>query len=308
MAARAFRASGWDVQVAARGPRGGEIHIDLDRPATIAAALRGHELVVNAVPHHGLLAERAVLAHGGVLINISALPAACVRSLRAEAGGANGTVLMNAGLAPGVTNLVAAELLRAHPEATELEIVLTLSSVAPRGPAGVDFIHHGLLGVSCHRTVSVPLPEPFGRTRCVGFREYDAGWLGGVAEGQVVRLYVCIAQAATHERLLKLNAAGTIHDLPRSLFRARPSPNTDALAQDPVAHWIAARRGERRLAARTVECRGALVHAAKAATLFAELLLTRQPPRGCFGPEEVCTLSGLESRLRAAGIRIVDRG
>jgi saccharopine dehydrogenase-like NADP-dependent oxidoreductase len=47
---------------------------------------------------------------------------------------------MNAGLAPGVTNLVAAERLRAHPEADDLEIVFTLSSATARGPASVDVI------------------------------------------------------------------------------------------------------------------------------------------------------------------------
>ena len=79
--------------------------------------LREDELVVNTVPHPALLAERFVLEWGGTLINISALPAAAGRSLRAVAGGARGTVLMNAGLAPGVTTLVAADLLHRHPDA-----------------------------------------------------------------------------------------------------------------------------------------------------------------------------------------------
>ena len=73
-----------------------------------------HELVVNTVPHPDLLAERYVLEHGGALINVSDLPAAAARSLRAVGGGARGTVVMNAGLAPGVTTIVAADLLRLH--------------------------------------------------------------------------------------------------------------------------------------------------------------------------------------------------
>src|SRR5205085_8260407 len=59
-----------------------------------------------------------------------------------------GTVLMNAGLAPGVTNIVAAHLLHLYPEAQELEIAFTLSSTAPRGPASADFVRRGLTAVA----------------------------------------------------------------------------------------------------------------------------------------------------------------
>jgi hypothetical protein len=305
LTAQTFRDSGWDVRCATRNPRGEEVLIDLERPATIASALREDELVVNTVPHPGLLAERAVLERGGVLINIAALPASAGRSLRAVAGAARGTVLMNAGLAPGITNLVAADLLRARPETEELEIVFTVSSATPRGPASSDFLHRGLTGIGRHRTVEVPFPEPFGPRRCVGFREHDAGWLGGVAEGRVVRLYICIAERQVHERMLALNAAGTIAALPTSLFRPRPLPGAGTADHEPVAHWVAARRGDQRLSARTVECRGDFLHAARCATLFAEILLTRQQRGGCFDPEEVCTLTDLEPDLLASGLSIV---
>jgi hypothetical protein len=308
LAARAFRASGWKVRCAARQPQEDEILADLDRPATVVAARREGELVVNAVPHPGLPAERAVLERGGVLINIAALPAAAGRSLRAVAAGARGTVLMNAGLAPGITNLVAAELLRTRPDAEELEIVFTLSTATPRGPAGVDLIHEALTRAARHRTVTIPLPEPFGVRRCVGFREGDAGWLGGVAEGRVVRSYLCIAEAAVHDQMLALNAAGTNAETTRSQFRPRPAEGTDAGGDAPVAHWIAARRGERRLSARTVECREPFLHAAQCATLFAEMLLSRERPGGCVDPEEICTLAEIERDLRAAGVSIVPRG
>ena len=103
-----------------------------------------------------------------------------------------------------MTTLVAADLLHRHPDARELEIVFTLSSTTPRGPASADFIHRGLTAVARHRTTVVPLPAPFGERRCVGFGEGEAGWLGGVAEGRVVRLYICIVEPAAHERLLEL--------------------------------------------------------------------------------------------------------
>jgi hypothetical protein len=304
---RAFSVAGWEVRGGARQPGPGQIEVDLDRPDSIAAAVHEEELVVNTVPHPGLLAERLVLERGGALINISALPASAGRSLRAIAGSARGTVLMNAGLAPGVTTIVAADLLHLHPDAEELEIVFTLSSTTPRGPASADVVHRGLTAVARHRTVLIPLPGPFGQRCCLGFGEGEAGWLGGIAEGRVVRLYICIAERAAHQRMLQLNSAGAMTKLPRSLIAPRDLPIDGAASNEPVAHWIAAKRGGRRLGVRTVECRGDFQHAARSAVVFAGALLTQERRGGCYDPEEICTLTGVESQLRAAGITIVSR-
>jgi NAD(P)-dependent dehydrogenase (short-subunit alcohol dehydrogenase family) len=304
---RAFKAAGWEVRCGARRPRPGQIEIDLGRPDSIAAAVDQHELVVNTVPHPDLLAERHVLEHGGVLINVSDLPAASGRSLRAVAGGAKGTVVMNAGLAPGVTTIVAADLLGLHPFATELEIVFTVSLAIPRGPASASVIHRGLTAVARHRTTLVPLPSPFGERHCLGFGEGDAGWLGGIAEGRIVRQYVCIAEPAVHERLLELNSAGAMSSLPRSLIGMREPSAKGAATHEPVAHWIAAVRSGRRLSVRTVECLGGSICAARSTVVFADTLRAQPPPSGCFDPEEIWTLSGVQAELEAAGVTVVSR-
>jgi hypothetical protein len=54
-----------------------------------------------------------------------------------------------------------------------------------------------------------------------------------------------------------------------------------------------------------MRCRGDFLHAARSTVVLADALLTRSQRGGCFDPEEICTLKGLESRLRAAGVRIV---
>jgi hypothetical protein len=304
LTARAFGTAGWTVRAGARRPAPGQVQIDLGSARSIAAAVTEDELVVNTVPHPDLLAERHVLEHGGTLINVSALPASAGRSLRAVSGAARGTVLMNAGLAPGVTTIVAADLLRRNPDAGELELVFTLSATSPRGAASAEFISRGLTTVARHRTALVPLPAPFGERRCLGFREGDAGWLGGIAEGRVVRQYICITETAVHERLLELNATAALNKLPRELVGAR-SPVADGTPSDePVAHWIAAVREGRRLAARTVLCRGDFLHAARSTIVFADALLGRAQRGGCFDPEEICTLRGVQDKLEAAGIRI----
>jgi hypothetical protein len=302
----AFADAGWAVRSAARRARPGQVRVDLDRRDSIEAAVRDDELIVNTVPHPDRLAERHVLEHGGTLINVSAAPAAAGRSLRAVAGDARGTVVMNAGLAPGVTTIVAADLLRHHPDADGLEIVYTLSSTTPRGRASVDFIHRGLTTVARHRTAVVPLEEPFGERLCVGFDEGDAGWLGGIAEGRIVRQYVCLAEPAVHERLLELNGAGRVNELPRSLIGPR-RPLTDARGHDePVAHWVAAIGAGRRLGARSVTCRGDFLHAARGTVVLADALLAQAPRPGCFDAEEIWTLSQVEAGLREAGIMILD--
>jgi hypothetical protein len=292
------------VRSGARKPGPGEVEIDLGRPESVAGALQRDELVVNTVPHPDLLAERHVLENGGTLINVSAQTAAAARALRAVAGGARGTVLMNAGLAPGVTTLVAADLLRRHPDAAELEIVFTVSLASSRGPASTGFIHRGLTAAARHRTAVVPLPTPFGECRCLGFAEDDAGWLGGIAQGRVVRQYVCVAESALHQLLLEVNGAGTMNHLPRSLLGLRSQFDSGTGSDEPVAHWIAAIRAGRRLGVRTVECRGDFVHAARSTVVFADALRSRDGPGGCFDPEEIFTLNGLAAKLRGNGVTI----
>ena len=304
---RTFASAGWDVRPAARRPRSGQTEIDLDDPESIAAACDGHELVVNTVPHPELLAERHILERGGALINISAMPAAAGRALRGVAAGARGTVLMNAGLAPGVTTVVATDLLRLHPDADELELVFTLSSEIPRGPASASFIHRCLMAVAHHRTTRVALPSPFGERECLGFGEGDAGWLGGVAEGRIIRQYIALNEPDVHERLLELNRVGGITVPPRLLIGSRRPAPGGAASSEPVAHWIAAISRGRRLSARTVECSGDYLHAAKSATVFADILLGGRRTGGCFDPDEVCTLADIEPALRKAGIAIVPR-
>jgi hypothetical protein len=304
---KAFEDEGWSVRRGARHPARGGILVDLDEPETVARALSADELVVNTVPHPGLAVERCVLERGGRLINVSALPAAAGRSLRAIAGDARGTVLMNAGIAPGVSNLVAADLLAAHPEADELQIVFTLSTSIPRGRASAEFVHRGLTAVARHRTVVVPLPEPFGERRCIGFGEDDAGWLGGLAEGRVVRTYICIAERAAHSSMLALNCTGSIAKLPRFAFGSKRSANAPVATREPVAHWIAILRRGQRLCARTIECRGDFVHAARATVIFAVEMLKPGMRSGCFDPEEILSVGDVKAKLQGVGIQIVPR-
>jgi NAD(P)-dependent dehydrogenase (short-subunit alcohol dehydrogenase family) len=177
---RGFEHAGWKVTRGGRRPdeRSDFLHVDLDEPETVSTAIGHADVVLNPVPDDELVAERMVLDQGGLLINVSAMPAAAGRRLRQESTTTRGTVVMNAGIAPGVTNLIAADLLAVHPEADEVELAFTVSTRSTSGRAGGDFAHRNVTTVPRHRTAVIPLPEPFGTRRCLGFAEPDAGWLG----------------------------------------------------------------------------------------------------------------------------------
>ena len=180
LVADAFRRHGWAVRQSSRDPiPPPDLHYaDLTDPATLAPALDGVDLVITTVPDPTLAAERHVLKRGGVLLNLPAGPATALRSLRREAGQAKGTVVMNAGIAPGVTNLLAAQLLEENPGADEAELVFTVTAKGTGGAASADFAHRGFTGQGHHRVKQVALPEPFGSRRVLGFAEPDGGWLG----------------------------------------------------------------------------------------------------------------------------------
>ena len=304
----AFGRAGWSVLRGGRRPDEGADfrHVDLDEPESVARVGGEVDLIVNAVPDLALCAERMVLDRGGLLINVSALAARAGTELRKRTTRARGTVVMNAGIAPGVTNLVAADLVAAHPQADELELVFTVSTKGTSGPAGGDFAHRGLTALSKHRTTVVPLPAPFGPRRCLGFAEPDGGWLGTFAADTLVSPYICIAERSVHRALLAANRAGIMARLPRAMLR--PAPNgEDAASDEPVAHWIAVLERGERIAARTVRCRGDYAaSAASTVTLAQALLPAADLPNGVVDYESLLHFDQVAVPLRDVGIVVHD--
>ena len=311
--ARAFARQGWAVLRGGRRPdeHPDFRHVDLDEPETVVAAIGDADLVVNPIPDRELRAERLVLGRGGLLINVSAMSAEAGRRLGNEAARPRGTIVMNAGIAPGLTNLIAADLVAEHPEADEIELAFTVSTKGTSGPAGGDFAHRNLTMLERHRTAVVPLPEPFGKRRCLGFAEGDRGWLGAFAAGRAVSPYVCIAESTPHRAMLLLNTTGLISRVPRATFGANPTTNGDEASREPIAHWVAVLEQGRRIAARTLECRGDYRAAAESTAVCARALIDEddngQGRTGVFCPEDLLALDRLAPSLRAAGISVIDR-
>lgn len=310
LTASAFEHAGWEV---IRGSRAPDCYrdwrrIDLDLPATVTPSLEEADVVVDTVPHPGVVAERSIVDRGGLILNTAAPPIAWTQRLRAPRTSPVGTVVLGAGIAPGLTNLIAADLLAAHPDADEIELVFTFSAGATTGRAGHEFVHRNLTRRTEHGTVAVPLPPPFGTRECLSFAERERGWLGRLAGPRRVRSYVCFAEVEVHDALLARNRLGTIGELDQAAFvRGAPAPRSDVSAE-PVAHWVCVRRDGVRLAAATLRCAGDYRGAAHATVALAQALQdarARAPLRpGVFGPEDVVALADLAPYLTSAGISV----
>lgn len=310
LVADAFGTAGWQVLTGGRGrPRdAADRQIDLADAGSVVGPVGEVDVVVSTVPDARLVAERIVLERGGLMLNLSAEPAIVSEELQRgpAATRATGTVVMNAGVAPGVTNLVAADLLVAHPEADEVELVLTVTTKGSGGSSSGDFAHRGLTGVAHHRTTRVMLPEPYGGRRALGFAEAERGWLGPVAAGLAVNTYVCLAERGVHGLMLGLNHARLISRLPRAALGPGRRTDVAGASREPVAHSVSVLRGGRRIATTLVRGAGDFRMAAASSVVFADALLGRDGGHACgagvFNPEEALSLRRLATGLDKAGI------
>lgn len=311
---RTFASEGWEVVRAARRPQAGPDFrlVDLDRPETVRRALDGVDVVANPVPDERLAAERVVLEHGPALVNVSAAPAAPGWELKRETRSANGLVLIHAGILPGISSLVAADLLRSHSDADELELALMLSAGGTSGKSGAGLIHRHLIAARRHRTFRAELGGPMGSRTCFEIGPEERGWLANdVVADRTVRLGVYFRGRPLQALFRGLNSLGVVSGVPRFAFVAGRGRVPDEATSEPIAEWVAVRRGGERLAARTVEGRGDYRMTALSTVVFAEALLelrAGEPPRvGAFAPEELFTLEQLRPTLERRGFTITDR-
>jgi hypothetical protein len=307
---RAFEDARWRVVrgVRRRDGGGGSAFVDLDRAETVAAAIAGVDLVVDPVPHPELTVERAVLREGGALIDVSMRPAAAGRRLRQETTNARGTVVLNAGRTPGVSNLVAADLLAAHPEADAVEIVLSFSAGSVSGRAGGESLHRHLTSARRHRTATILFLPPIGPTRCLRFAESEDGWLGDLAARRTVATYARFGPSMLNRAVLAVNALRLMRALPRAAFVPRGTNRRAELTTEPLTEWVAVRRHGTHLAARTITGAGNYRVTAAATLVLGETLLDRARRHGlrpgCFEPQDLFTLPELEGDLRRRGLAV----
>ncbi|HEX4837848.1 MAG TPA: NAD-dependent epimerase/dehydratase family protein, partial [Solirubrobacteraceae bacterium] len=283
-----FEAAGWRVHPAGRRPdkREGFIQVDLDRAETVEPLLERVDLIVSTVCHTSLNEERLVLERGGVLVNCTHFHRKEMASLAASVQEAKGTVLLNAGLVPGISNLAAAKLLKKHPQADCLEVALTVLNKGTAGREGGEIVYEGLTSPGKHPVMKLSLPEPFGELPCIGAtsQEEDFGF-GGVAGSRDVKLYLAFGDRWLSVFLRAHNALGLLRIMPKVLFRVNRGPQAEP-SREPTVIWLGARRGAERLGASIVQCEGDYRTTAAAGHLFSERLFADSRP-GCFSPQDL---------------------
>jgi hypothetical protein len=304
-AAQAFERAGWEVLAAGRRP-GAAVRVDLDEPATLVDAMGGVDLAVNAVPHPELAAERTVLEHGGLLVNVADRSPEERRRLR-ELQSPAGRVVLNWGVIPGLTALVAAELLERQPEADEVELAVTFSAGGTSGVAGGEFLHRELGRRRRHATRKIDFPPPFGRRRCIGIAEGQDGWLGAAAGERAVNTFMLLSEPGATPLVLALNRLGLMRALPGPLFRVGRRRAARRVTSEPFCVSAATYRAGERLAAGSIQGSGMYRSTAEAAVAAAEVLDADALPPGCLDPHEALSLSALRPALEARGITIAER-
>jgi len=310
--AATFTEEGWAVTRAGRRPEAGVRIVDLDSPETLRESLDDVDLVANPIPDARLIAERVVLEHGPVLVNMSAVPAARGWQLKNEMDSGAGLVLIHAGLVPGITSLVAADLLQAHPDADEVELAFTLSAGGTSGKGGAGLIHRYLTAARHHRTFRADLGPPFGTRTCFEVGGEERGWLSeDVLGGREVRLGVYFRERALQALFWSLNALHLIGGTPRVAFVAGRGRVPTEATREPICEWVAAKRGGERLAARAIHGRGDYRMTAASTVVLGEALLELRdasPPRtGVFAPEELFALGQLRRPFERRGFQITER-
>ncbi|HYH30381.1 MAG TPA: saccharopine dehydrogenase NADP-binding domain-containing protein [Pseudonocardia sp.] len=146
-------------------PAGGRFHrLDARDPAAVARAVDGVRVVVDASGLDDPALAATAVAAGAHLLDLSA-DAAHLAALRRHADAARArevTVLVGAGLAPGLTNLLAVDVHGRDPVGgIELDVVLGLGE--QHGPAATAWMLAQLAAPPRHPPRRADLPADFGR-------------------------------------------------------------------------------------------------------------------------------------------------
>jgi saccharopine dehydrogenase-like NADP-dependent oxidoreductase len=129
-----LRAFGADAQVAGRDPRRADQVVDLARAPSLAAALVDVDVVVNCSGVEDPALVEMIASHGVAMVDITAT----TRYVEAlERLSLPQPVTLSVGLAPGLTNLLAACVRDAAPAPVGIDLAVVLGAGEQHGKAGV---------------------------------------------------------------------------------------------------------------------------------------------------------------------------
>jgi hypothetical protein len=308
----ALRRAGMDVVRAGRRAESASDFrlIDVNSAAAVERGCADADLVVSMVNDSGHTVERFVLEHGGAMLTAIVEPNQRAE-LKALGSGADGLVVTDVGLGPGVTSLVLADLLERHPDADALEGAGTWSMTEPYGRDTVEvFLHPGLTKEKRRGTALVEFPEPFGTLRCLLYddEETQIGVAGDLASKLPVRFYGYTLEAWARVPTMALNSLGVISKIPLSFLTRGLEKQAASTVAKPQAHLCAVLRDGKRLETQVVLGNGNFAMSAAAIATCAKVLLDRRAEgdslSGVHGVEDVFRLSEVRGGFEEQGIRI----
>lgn len=284
--------------------------IDVTDPAAVERGCADVDLVVSMVNDPTRTVERFVLASGKAMFNLVVEPPDRA-ALKALGAGAEGLVVTDVGLGPGVTSIVFADLLERHPDADELEGAGTWSMSEPFGRDTVEiFLHPGLTNEKRRRTALVEFPQPFGTLRCLAWEDEETqiGVAGELASRLPVKFYGYTLEAWARVPVMALNSLGLASKIPLSFLTLGMEKQAASTVAKPQAHLCAVLRGGKRLETQVVLGEGNLAMSAAAIATCAKVLLDRRDAgdtlSGVRGIEDVFKLTEVRDGFEEQGIRI----
>lgn len=304
-----LREHGWDVLRAGRRAEPAEDFrcIDLNAPITSGAIPDDARLIISTVPHGDLLLEQHVLEKGGILLSPACVPRLALHKLNLYQGKAKGVVVPHAGLTPGLSNLLAADLLKNATEVINLAIGLTFRALSASGAEGRKWVF-GLLAKSAVTPVTqVRLPSPLNVRRYMSTDLAAEGWLSDPDRPPSQRLEFCFIERILDALLRGLSSLRWV-----SLFSRIAAPGylhrTPKPTQEPIFQWATARAADGRESGWLVSAHGDYRSTAAAVRIFAEAVMRLNAesrlPRGLVRLQDVLTLGDVKPQFSASRISV----
>jgi len=309
--ARELRLRGWDILRAGRRPESAPDfrRVDLDDQATWGDTFVGSELIVSTVPHSELLLERHMLETGGVLLSPATVPRAALEKLTAYQRNPKGVVIPHAGLTPGLSNLLAAALLEAAPDADELAIGLIFKALGASGEKGRKWVFRLFAEGVVSPVRAVQLPSPLGFRGCVSTDLSAEGWLVDTHRPPVQRLEFCMAEKpidAMLRGLSSIHLATLFSRIAAPAYMHRIPRPTD----EQIYQWAWVRRPSGAKQGWLISATGDYRSTAVAVRLFAEAIFRLNAdsrlPRGLVRLQDVLKMNDVKKEFAASGISILE--
>ncbi|MCO1656806.1 saccharopine dehydrogenase NADP-binding domain-containing protein [Pseudonocardia humida] len=283
------------------------IRVDVERPAEVAAAAGSAAVVVMCVERANPAVARTCVERGAHYVDICATSPVLARieDLHGAAVARGTTVALSVGLAPGLTNVLAAACVRRLPDATGVDLTVLLGTAGDHGPDALRWLVEQLAAPRPGaRRQRVELPGSGTRTAYpFGFSDQHAL---AASLGIPVTTRLCLDSAPLTGALFALRRAGLFTALRRL---GADGPLVGAMARIGfgsdrwVVHAAATGAGGRRRWA-AASGHGESAATARVAAHVAALLDTGTAPAGVHHLDRLVEPDAFLDRLRADGVAL----